>query len=522
MYATNDRDQTYAYDGLQRLKNYRQGTLSGASISGTPTRKSDWTLDQLGNWDEFDDDNDADSNWDLEQTRQHNMVNEVGTIGATSGTNWADPVHDAAGNMTSLPMPYAPTSSFSVKYDAWNRLVEVKDAGQLVQENEYDGLGQRIVRKSYVSGDLEDTHDYYYNHHWQLLTEVKDGSVEAIYHWHPFYVDALAVRMRASDTHFFLHDANFNVTAAVDNSTKAVVDRYAYTPYGEVTFLNASFSVITGSAIGNQHLYTGRERDWETGLQLNRNRFYAAHLGSWANRDPIGYWGGMNLYGYVGGMPTYYVDPSGLGWREWALGEDEDDTPWIDRGKGKQAPPVPDLSEGPLTPIRSGQAIDAEGISSIEDGAQTVFDNIPGAEAAQAAAGRRLITGKEMSCFEQATAWGMALSGPIAGALGKSLKPLLKKADDVPGPINLRGDQLPAGPYSPHEVSKRMSARRDQIGLPAKDPDIEIPNLKPGPDGGWGGPAPPPAPVRPPKPGKPRHGPGERGDDATPIPPVRR
>ena len=30
----------------------------------------------------------------------HNDANEVGTIGATTGTNWGDPVHDAAGNMT--------------------------------------------------------------------------------------------------------------------------------------------------------------------------------------------------------------------------------------------------------------------------------------------------------------------------------------------------------------------------------------------------------------------------------------
>jgi RHS repeat-associated protein len=78
-----------------------------------------------------------------------------------------------------------------------------------------------------------------------------------------------------------------------------------------VTFLDLSFGFRGSSTIGNTHLYTGRERDPETGLQLNRHRYYAAHLGRWVNRDPIGYEGGMNLYGYVGGMPTFYVDPSG-------------------------------------------------------------------------------------------------------------------------------------------------------------------------------------------------------------------
>ncbi len=64
--------------------------------------------------------------------------------------------------------------------------------------------------------------------------------------------------------------------------------------------------------IDNEHLYTGRRTDPETGLQLNRYRFYHSSLGRWVNRDPIGYGAGdANLYGYVMQSPTRYVDPSG-------------------------------------------------------------------------------------------------------------------------------------------------------------------------------------------------------------------
>jgi len=63
---------------------------------------------------------------------------------------------------------------------------------------------------------------------------------------------------------------------------------------------------------GSELRFTGRRTDPETGLQLNRNRFYASHLGRWVNRDPIGYDGGTwNLYEYVNGMPLDGVDPSG-------------------------------------------------------------------------------------------------------------------------------------------------------------------------------------------------------------------
>jgi RHS repeat-associated protein len=166
-----------------------------------------------------------------------------------------------------------------------------------------------------AGGGTADDRDYYYNDRWQLLVEVKDGTAYAIYHWHPFYIDALAARMRAADTHFFMHDANYNVTAAVlDDSTNPVVERYAYTAYGEVTVLDDDFSDDDNqeSDIGNTHLYTGRERDRESGLQLNRARFYAAHLGRWVNRDPIGYRGSpYNLYEYARGAPIVATDAYG-------------------------------------------------------------------------------------------------------------------------------------------------------------------------------------------------------------------
>ena len=47
--------------------------------------------------------------------------------------------------MTTIPQPLAPSSSYTLKYDARNRLVEVKD-GTVVQANEYDGLNRRIIR----------------------------------------------------------------------------------------------------------------------------------------------------------------------------------------------------------------------------------------------------------------------------------------------------------------------------------------------------------------------------------------
>jgi RHS repeat-associated protein len=120
------------------------------------------------------------------------------------------------------------------------------------------------------------------------------------------------------ERYHFLHDANFNVVAITNTShdpiTSNTVERYHYSPYGEVTHLEANDSVKTTQAtsVGNEFLYTGRRLDPETGLYYYRHRYYHAQMGRFVNRDPIGYLDGTNTYAYVGGQPTYFVDPYGL------------------------------------------------------------------------------------------------------------------------------------------------------------------------------------------------------------------
>ncbi|MDZ7616452.1 MAG: RHS repeat-associated core domain-containing protein, partial [Patescibacteria group bacterium] len=141
------------------------------------------------------------------------------------------------------------------------------------------------------------------------------------YVWSVRYVDAAILRDENTDTDglcddarvYYLTDANFNVTALID-ATGAVVERYVYTPYGEVTIYNADWSATRDvSAVDNTHLYTGRDLDAATGLYYYRARWYDAGQGNFLQRDPLGFAAGdANLYRYCGGSPTGSVDPSGL------------------------------------------------------------------------------------------------------------------------------------------------------------------------------------------------------------------
>ena len=94
--------------------------------------------------------------------------------------------------MTTVPQPKDATKKFDLKYDAWNRLVEVKNNGTTVQENEFDGLNRRIVRDE-TGGSGVVTH-FYYNRQWQVAEERVGSATTADkqYIYHPNYVDAVA------------------------------------------------------------------------------------------------------------------------------------------------------------------------------------------------------------------------------------------------------------------------------------------------------------------------------------------
>lgn len=67
------------------------------------------------------------------------------------------------------------------------------------------------------------------------------------------------------------------------------------------------------SQISNRLLFTGRDRDSDTGWYNYRNRYYNPGLGRFVQPDPIGIFGGdVNLYGYCLNSSLNFTDPNGL------------------------------------------------------------------------------------------------------------------------------------------------------------------------------------------------------------------
>ncbi len=205
-------------------------------------------------------------------------------------------------------------------FDAWNRLVQVKNSGGTpIATYKYDALNRRIVET--VSGN---TRDIFFSAAWRVLEEREGSTAKVQYVWSPVYVDALILRDRDADGNpgngmeerlYVQQDANANVTALISISG-SVVERFVYDPYGQATFLNSSWTILSGSAYAWVVLHQGGFYDPATGLNYFRNRFYSSSLGRWVQLDPIGFVAGdANLYRYVHNNPANATDPTGL--LEW-------------------------------------------------------------------------------------------------------------------------------------------------------------------------------------------------------------
>ena len=321
LYPTDNLDQAYTYDALNRLLTSQVGSLSGTTISGTPASEEDWTLDGLGNWAGYVQKTIGTAT--LNQSRTANQANEISAISASVGSTWATPAYDLAGNMTTIPIPSTPTSGYTATYDAWNRLTSLSNGSTTVAAYAYDGLSRRSVKAIYISGTLDHKEHAYFNESWQVLEVRKEvsGTLNSNpleqYVWHEVYVDAPVLRDYDSTTsgsptrYYYTFDPHFNVTAAT-TASGSPSERYYHSPRGGVVFLNSSFTPLTAqqSQIGNSLLFTGRPYDVESGLYYYRWRYYHAQLGTFGSRDALAYVDGLSLY------DAYFtpngLDPSGL------------------------------------------------------------------------------------------------------------------------------------------------------------------------------------------------------------------
>ena len=295
--------ESYSYDGLNQLANFDRG--GGVS-------SQQWQFDALGNWTSFTKDGTPES-------RSANAQNQYTTVNGTPLS------YSANGNLST------DTEGRQLEYDAWNRLVRVRDGGGVLKAAYgYDGLNRRISEQvaANAAGDAatEAIRDLFYSADWQVLEErLRSGgavgaTAEARYVWSPVYVDAMLLRELGSERVYALQDGNWNTTALIaaagvpGKAVGEVIQRMVYNPYGEVFLLNPDWTEqLSTPLVPWQHLFQGLKFSEATGLGYVRNRDYSPSLGRFIELDPIGFSAGdNNWYRFVGNGPVARLDPWGL------------------------------------------------------------------------------------------------------------------------------------------------------------------------------------------------------------------
>jgi RHS repeat-associated protein len=371
----------YKYDRLNRLSAAGRGILnpsnSGFAVGAIPESKT-WKLDLLGNWSGGSDlyrdsvqvftDADLDLQYDPGESLVHqehhstNLVNEIVNQYTTEGQ---DPevstsfVYDAAGNLTN-------DGEYLYTYDAWNRVVRVRDKDILasIAEYRYDALGRRINKVVSSSGNLNTTADgdyYYYDGNRAIVEQRHPAAGDPVQREYVFgleYIDEAVAQFDTTDfddtptteTYFLLIDANYNVVAMLDAAQLGeVYEQYRYWPYGALEAVDedhngddilavidfANDPELLSTPLGHQGLF----RDHETGSIHNRGRDYDPDLSRFRQRDPNEtalllatalvtngqaadalsgmpgsglYADGLHLYIYQRGNPLIGTDPAGL------------------------------------------------------------------------------------------------------------------------------------------------------------------------------------------------------------------
>ena len=296
------QDELYTYDGLSQLSVFQRGVLNTGctAITGTPIAEEDFIFDPTGNWNEYVR---KASGTPTTQTRTHNKANELTAIDSSSSLV----TEDAAGNMTKVPKPDDWSSAYDLKYDAWNRLVEVRDGSTVVATYAYDGLNRRTKK---VMGS--DTRHFYYTDKWQIIEERVNASTSADrqFVWGIRYTDDLVLRDKGTERLYVIQDY-FQPTAVMD-TTGAVLERYGYEAFGTSRVMEPDYTPLTDSAYEWETRFGAYRWDEETKMVQVRNRYLHTQLGRWVTRDLIEYGDGMNLYAYVQNIPNNFIDSTGL------------------------------------------------------------------------------------------------------------------------------------------------------------------------------------------------------------------
>jgi RHS repeat-associated protein len=208
--------------------------------------------------------------------------------------------YDISGNVTKDP---SMTGADVIAYDSENRQTSYTRNGSMTKYS-YDAGGRRVKKEE--PGNL--TTVFVYDGMGKMIAEYKN--------------DPLPPAQAGGGTSYLTSDT-LGSTRVVTGSGGEVKSRRDYLPFGEEINGSIPWGVRNsiagyGASDGQRLLYTGKEKDAETGLDYFGQRYFSGAAGRFTSTDPNPVTKEnfvnpqrFNLYVYVNNNPFSAIDPSG-------------------------------------------------------------------------------------------------------------------------------------------------------------------------------------------------------------------
>ncbi|HEV2225437.1 MAG TPA: RHS repeat-associated core domain-containing protein, partial [Nitrososphaerales archaeon] len=284
--STKEMDLNYTYDGTGNVltlntEAYHYDWLNRLNYSSGPWTTITYAFDPVGNR--------VKMVQGTTTTYTYGPFNRLSSAGSTSYT------YDANGNMITK------TGGWTYSYDYENRLTKAVQSGTTVQQNSYDGGGNRVKQ---VAGSSTFTYSY---QGLNILYEknVTGGTTTVTKH---FYAGSLQVAKMVGSTAYYLHQDALGSTRLVATSSVTIKFSSNYLPYGN------NYG-ISGKEV---FMYTGKPYDSVTGLYYEGARYYDSSTGRFVTEDSVTGTQedpqSLNRYVYARDNPMKIVDLAGHEW----------------------------------------------------------------------------------------------------------------------------------------------------------------------------------------------------------------
>jgi RHS repeat-associated protein len=223
--------------------------------------------------------------------------------------------------MTLIPAVLRPTNSglpptaSRLTWDFENKLIAADTDNDSMDDifYKFDALGRRVGRDDGTANVV------YFQDGQQTIADYPSGTAAGsptYTYVYASYIDEPVMRGGSGGLRYYHRNQQYSITTVSDGGG-AVVERYAYSAYGQAIIADGAGSQISNSGISNRYTYTGREWDEGLGLYHYRARMYDAVGGRFVSQDPVGFRGSpWLLFEYAAGNPLRYTDYAGLQARE--------------------------------------------------------------------------------------------------------------------------------------------------------------------------------------------------------------